>query len=174
MMIRVMVLISLFVFGWMASTIDAAGIRSAVSEEKLIVSNYPESVSHPGLMLKETWPAGASLRLVYHHRNRSSHELAIQVVLENPSNEVVTVNLVRGDGGPSVDEVFTGHIATKRFVSSLLSKKRELITLEAGHSKTVVLHGMKAAHTVTGILRLRQDTDKDLKISLRVIDPIYP
>ncbi|MBI3927311.1 MAG: hypothetical protein HY319_17370 [Armatimonadetes bacterium] len=142
---------------------------SLTSAEALVVSNRPERVAGTGYLLQRTLPPGA-VRLLYHHRNEPGHpERQLEVVLSNPCSEPQRVLLVLASVGPSEDEIYAGHEATRRFVRRVVGRQGLVLTLPARGSLTIDRLRMKPGQTVSGMALLQPLDEGTLELGIRAV-----
>jgi len=118
------------------------------------LSNTPEKVNSNGLL--KTFHLGGfnRHRLMYHHRNTHHKDLYFQVYLKNESTLDAVIYLNRAIGGPSLDEIFTGDIAMKRFWQNKINNYFFSVTLPAGRALKVVSQKLKPAHVISGLIEM--------------------
>lgn len=137
----------------------------------LVMSNRPEKVSAEGLLLRQALYPGAT-RLLYHHRNEPGQpERFLEVLLRNGSAAPVRVFVVLNGVGPSQDEIFAGHLASKGFVQRLLDGRGVVLRLAPGETVLVDRLRMKPAQTVSGMGWLQPVGDASgLELTVRSVD----
>lgn len=79
---------------------------------RLLVSNSPERVDGPLLLLRGTLPAHTRTRLLGHHLNVSDGPLVLQARLVNTGETPARVHVALSGAGPTTDEIYCGHVAT--------------------------------------------------------------
>lgn len=102
----------------------------------LLVSNAPESVPAPGLLLRGRLPEGARTRLLYHHQTVTTSPLTYQVRLVNPAAQKALVHVRNASAGPSYAEV-AGHKAAVRYWRQRLDGLGALLELPPQSSYTI-------------------------------------
>jgi len=102
----------------------------------LLVSNAPESVAAPGLLLRGRVPEDARTRLLYHHQTVTAGPLAYEVRLVNPTEHVALVHVRNASAGPSYAEV-AGHKAAVRYWQQRLEGLGAMLELPPRSSYTI-------------------------------------
>ena len=141
------------------------------SDEEYAFSNYPESISSPGLVFQHQFNK-KRFRIFYHHKNIMDEHMNIMFSLTNPTEKTVVVNIQKGLGGSSKDVVFAGHKALVDFFQDILSEG-ELITLPPQSTIPVLSHKIKSNQTSSGIVRFDTFEDADLSLKMMVLDSNY-
>lgn len=169
MMIRVFFFTIIFFFSFFS--VHATSLDHVFVDEEFVFSNFPESISSPGLVFDKPINKTA-LRVLYHHKNISSELLNIVFLLSNISNESVIVNIQKGLGGSSSDVVFAGHKATREFFESVMLDS-DYVTLAPGASESVIIHKIKPDQTSSGIVRFQPFLDDTIEVKMMVVDMHY-
>lgn len=125
-------------------------------DDYLLMSNNPEVLSQAGTLFREKITRGESVRLIYHHMNeKDGPPRLVKVVLQNPGNAALRVFMHQSFGGPTVDSLFAGHIATKRFLKQMMNKSGYIVTIPPKKSVTIMTHRpLKSEESVTGLVKL--------------------
>ncbi len=99
----------------------------------LLASNNPEKISSFGVLYADD--AAGSVRIRYHHVNQTSSRLQIAVLVSNPTDHEVTVQLgKRGISGPSSDILQVGQYVVLKYLQSNYSKT---LTLAPGTTRRI-------------------------------------
>jgi len=122
------------------------------ASQKLIVSNYPEEISEPGQIFEHHLDQHIT-QLIYYHKNIAKDDLYLAVILQNKSDRTITMNVNEGFGGPDLDGLFAGHIATREFFNTKIAKDTEVVTLKPREIRKIVTQKVKPRHISTGIIR---------------------
>lgn len=85
----------------------------------LMVSNLPEKITEPAVLMRERLYGRVSARILWHHINLASRRLRMAVRVHNTSDTPAQIHLTQASAGPSPDEIFVGHSATARFMKDL-------------------------------------------------------
>ena len=92
-----------------------------MTADTLLVSNVPEKVAGSAVLLREHLGQRQGARLLWHHVNASSSPMHLSVRVHNLGDRAIPLHLTEGRAGPSLDELFAGHVAASRFMSDLFS-----------------------------------------------------
>ncbi|MFH1429005.1 MAG: hypothetical protein ABIH39_04595 [Candidatus Margulisiibacteriota bacterium] len=143
-------------------------------DDYLLMSNNPEIITKTGLLFTGQINNKESARLVYHHTNElMGTPKLLKVILENPNDNEAKVLLCRGIGGPSIDSLFVGHVATKRYLASAMNKNGIIITIPA-KSKTIIaeqaINGSE--ESVTGIIKIWLIEGKNIIAEVHAYDSL--
>lgn len=137
----------------------------------LVMSNRPERVTGEGILLRQPLYPGAT-RLLYHHRNEPGHpERFLDVQLRNGSGAPARVFVLMTGVGPSQDEIFAGHLASKGFVQRLLDGRGVVLRLAPGETLLLDRLRMKTGQTVSGMGWLQPVGEASgLELTVRSVD----
>jgi len=136
----------------------------------LVISNRPEKVQAAGILLRHALPA-APVRLLVHHRNApEAPERFLEVLLHNRSGEPARVFTILAGVGPSQDEIFAGHLATRRFLEALKARQGVTLNLAAGETLLVERLRMKPGQTVSAMGWLQPQGQAVLEMTVRAVD----
>lgn len=116
---------------------------------KLLSSNNPEKIMQYGILYSDTVCGDAVLH--YHHSNGMSERVQVNIILNNPNAETITVRLGHtGSAGPSWDILQVGQKAAEYYLTSG-AEGREII-LQPYQSVLVNTNdiAIKSGDTVTG------------------------
>jgi len=142
-------------------------------KERFIVSNYPESISEPGLIFNEQ-VKNEAFRVMYYHKCVSKFPIEMNLLVTNKGKSPTPILVYQGIAGPHIDGFWAGDKSTEKFYRSLLTKQKPII-IQPGHTESLLVHPLTFNKISTGIVRI-QPTIKSslLGIQLKVIDPRYP
>ncbi|NDC83157.1 hypothetical protein EB093_05765 [bacterium] len=140
-----------------------------VASPALIVSNYPEEISEPGILFSGPIPA-TSTRTMYYHVNRSPHDLTLRVLLQNNSNKPESIHITKGLGGPSSDGIYAGHRSAKLFWDGLQGIDTETVKVPPNSRLTILSHAFKPDMISTGIFELTTAHPESIKLVIGVMD----
>lgn len=136
----------------------------------LVMSNRPEKVSSEGTLLRQMLPA-APVRLLIHHCNQpQGSERFLEVLLRNPSDAPARVFLVLEGVGPSADEIFAGHLASRRFLERMGDQQGITLQLAAGETVLLERLRMKPGQTVSAMGWLQVLQEVELDLTVRAVD----
>ena len=144
----------------------------AFSDDLLYVSNYPESVSKPGLIVSTTLKE-KGVRLMYHHRNSSDAPLFVSVLLTNPHSRPAVVGVTQGLGGSSEDVVFAGHKAMREFFEGVVAPTGNIV-IPPHSSLSLIVHKIKPLQTASGFLRFYRRSPREIGLKVKMVDMVYP
>jgi hypothetical protein len=151
----------------------------------LWVSNSPERLLNQGLWFEAALTDSQGARLLYHHVNNTSGRAALTVELWNLGTETAQVHVMAGTGGPSYDEAWVGHRATKEFLRSSLKGAGWVVDVPPGTAVTALSQLMPIGSVASGLAEFRALGAADLRVRLylkqpeaeagpRTIDRYYP
>ena len=136
----------------------------------LVMSNRPEKILAEGTLLHQALPA-APVRLLIHHYNLpQGPERFLEVLLRNPSDAPARVFLALEGVGPSADEIFAGHLATRRFLERMGDQQGVTLQLGAGETVLVERLRMKPGQTVSAMGWLQPLREVELDLTVRAVD----
>jgi len=106
--------------GMMRGDRFAPGTAPGSDPVRVILSNDPEKVCAPRVLLHRLLPRSEPTNLLWHHIGVSDEPLRIIVRLVNSGAGPARIFVVGAHGGPSRDEIFVGHVIMKRFLGAWL------------------------------------------------------
>ncbi|WP_168735780.1 stalk domain-containing protein [Cohnella fermenti] len=117
------------------------------SNRKLLASNSPENLTKPGLLYRDT--VSGDFRLFLYHQNLGADKLKIYLAATNKSSQIASVSLgAAGQAGPDTFGLWTGKLASERYLDSNVTGKTTLTTLQPGETKLIMPElGTKALKT---------------------------
>jgi len=118
---------------------------------QLLLSNDPENILTTRGLFHYPF-AKDGVRLVYHHKNSSTGPLELNIRLSNPSSEEAWVWVSDAAAGPALDEVFVGHVATKRWMELYYDQVGQLIQLLPGTEVWLSRVTLRPGQVVSGLL----------------------
>ncbi|MCP4049604.1 MAG: hypothetical protein GY730_02735 [bacterium] len=142
-------------------------------EEELIVSNYPEEIKEPGLVLNERINKKA-VRFVYYHKNISRDSFYVNFQIKNDGKEATEVKIIDFIAGPCKDGLYAGHKATKGFLSKMTSQEHKKIVILPGNTEQIIWQLIKPDSIVSGLIRVEKEESADVRVKMQFIDPSYP
>lgn len=141
----------------------------------LFISNNPEVSLTNGKFYQGSLDQNKSARLVYHHGNLvGTPEKNLTIYLQNPTAQTLTVFVSFATGGPSVDSLFVGHIATKRFLNNLANHMGYTVTIPPYQSLMCVSQRMPAGQYVSGLMHVMLLKGEKCDLALYAEDSQYP
>ncbi|RUS48038.1 stalk domain-containing protein [Cohnella sp. AR92] len=107
------------------------------SNRKLLASNSPENLTKPGLLYRDT--VSGDFRLFIYHLNVGNDPLKIYLAATNKSSQVANVSRgASGQAGPNYFGLWTGKLASERFLESSKAGTTSLTTLQPGETKLIM------------------------------------
>jgi hypothetical protein len=119
---------------------------------QLMLSNDPETVTASRGLFHYRFAAGEGVRLVYHHKNGSAGPLDFELRLSNPTPERVQVWIGDAAGGPVADEVYAGHVATRRWLELYWNQVGQLVELPPYSTRPLLRLPSRSQQVVSGLL----------------------
>lgn len=132
----------------------------------LLVSNSPENFKESGLLSQANLSLNQPLRLLYHHKNVSSHLFNLVVILSNQTSQKAKVQVIKGIGEVSGSELTAGHKAAYSFLRNYLKDIGAIIEIEPKSHYPLLVQEVLPNKIVSGLLSLRLLEGK--KIDLQV------
>jgi hypothetical protein len=137
-----------------AVTLDPLAMAPA-EPERTVLSNEPERVASPLPLARAALRLGQPTRLLWHHVGEGPAPLDVVVSVANTGDAPARVHALGGDGGPSDDEVFAGHVAMQQFVSATRDWSGTLFSLPARTRAEVSRLSMPPGQIVSGLAQLQ-------------------
>lgn len=128
--------------------------HARLREAELWYCNDPENVFGPRHLFTAELRRGHPARLLYHHINKWSQPLVIQVLVKNPHDEPARLVLIPGDGTPHSDPVRVGLEAGELFLRNWLSSSGEVVTVPPRSALPVALRRLAPGEVISGICAL--------------------
>lgn len=119
---------------------------------QLLLSNDPETVTASRGLFYYRFAAGEGVRLVYHHKNGSAGPLDFELRLSNPTPERVQVWVGDAAGGPVADELYAGHVATRRWLELYWNQVGQLVELPPYSTRLLLRLPSRGQQVVSGLL----------------------
>lgn len=124
--------------------------------DSLMVSDFPERLTENGQLftadLKRTQPS----RFLYFHYNPPGEpDRRIVLRAQNLSPEPAIVQFISGQGGPSTNEMLTGHVATYTFLRNLVQNQGQILVVPGNGTMNLVAQPLPAKSIVCNLLQLR-------------------
>ncbi len=111
------------------------------------------------------------LRILYYHKGGPTTAFSIALTVQNTGTRPVQINVLKSMAGPSPDELFVGHRASKEFLLSFLGQDPEKIILAPGATQVVLLQPLRQAQVSSGLVLLNPVKPGEVTVKLRVVDP---
>lgn len=137
------------------------------ADDLLFVSNNPEVLQSTGKVFEGEITAGESSRLLYHHGNLIGHDVKyLSMDVDNPSDQAAELYVTQGLGGPSVDSLFVGHVAAKRFLNREMNEEGLILSIPPGKRIRFFTQTIPAGKYISGIVKIWLVSGKQVKVSL--------
>ncbi len=138
-----------------------------ISPSSLMVSDYPERLEENGQLFSAVLHSEAPSRFLYFHYNPPGQpDRRLVLRAENSSPEPAIVQFISGRGGPSPNEMETGHRCTKSFLVDVVQNQGQLITIPGNASINVATSDLPAGAVICNMLQLRVLSGADVKLTL--------
>lgn len=122
----------------------------------LAVSNHPENISGPGVLLETSVLKNHPVRLLYHHKNVNKYFVFdFLIMLYNPLDEPVSIQLIRGSPAPSRHELSVGKLAASMFLDNYARDVGEILHIQPKSFLTIYKKQIPRNHVLSGIFYLR-------------------
>ncbi len=135
---------------------------------RLVVSNNPEQLRSPGLLLFEQVRPGEAVRVLYHHQNATGREQVVLVRLGNPGAQPARVHLQVAAPRPWHDTMATGHAATRRFLQLLASAGGYVLEIPPQRSFTFWAQRFPLGFVVSGLVQVQLLEGEGLELRVGV------
>lgn len=139
----------------------------------LLVSNYPEEIIEPGTLVSYPFTT-KRVRFMYYHINRAKKPFEIHTFLQNNSDATVNLQLIKADGGPSPDEIHSGHRSAKTYWQRIVSGNWTPITLAPRQRLLLSAHPFRPRMVSTSLVEFETQTPEALQLIAGVVDPESP
>lgn len=120
----------------------------------LVVSNEPEAVEQTGLLNLFTLPKEETVRVFFYHRNTANKKMFFSLNAYNPLPQKSGLFVIAGLGGPTVDGIFAGHAAAKKFLKYSIDQEGIIYKIEANRNKKIVHQAVLPGEIFCGVLEL--------------------
>lgn len=118
----------------------------------LLVSNNPEKILRAGLLLDEAIPHSSPARLIYHHLNAQSDEpCTFRIKLKNSGPEEARIHIIRSIAGPSVNEIYSGHLTALVFWDRWLHGTGYVVNIPSGGEYSVEEVVLRPGQLISGL-----------------------
>jgi len=141
----------------------------------LLISNNPEVSLSYGKFYQGTIEQNKSARLVYHHGNLiGTTEKSLTIYLQNPTAQTINVFISPSIGGPSVDSLFVGHIATKRYFDNMIHHMGYVVLIPPYQRLMCISQRLPAGQYVSGMMHLTLLKGEKCDVALYAEDSYNP
>ena len=136
----------------------------------LVMSNRPEKVRDTGILLRQPLPAAPVRLLVHHASPPGGPERFLEIRLRNPCSSPLRIFSVLAAVGPSQDEIFAGHQATRLFLQRLQDGQGVTLRVAPGEDLLVERLRMKPGQTVSAMGWLEPVQVAGLELVVQAVD----
>ncbi len=143
---------------------------ATITAGTLIVSNSPEEIYEPGVLVSTPLPSPRT-RLMYYHLNRASSAYTIQTILQNLTAVPVTVQMIKAVGGPSRDGIYSGHRSAKAYWEAIASGEWTTLTLAPFQRTTLLAHPFRSQMVSTAIVEFDTASPQSIQLVVGTVDP---
>jgi hypothetical protein len=124
---------------------------------RLLVSDYPETLTADGVLFTSDVDANAAQRFLYYHYNPPNQPpRRVLVKITNSSGVPATLHVLSALAGPGNNELEVGHNATKAFLVRDRRNEGTVVTVPPNATINLVNHPLPASAVVNGILQVRE------------------
>ncbi len=134
--------------------------------EQILVSNEPEKVTEPAVLMRQSLPASHSSRVLWHHVNRSDENLTFALRLINTNDVPLRVHILGNSAGPGEDEMYLGHMAMHRFWQALRAAVGYVAVIPAGKAWQVCQLPTRPPQLISGMAQLTNLGDAALLVEV--------
>ncbi len=137
----------------------------------LLVSNLPEKITEPAVLMRERISGGVSTRVLWHHINLASRPLRMSIRVHNISQSEARFHLTQASAGPNPDEIFAGHSAAARYLRDLFEGTGYVVRMPSGTSLDIASVALGYRDVGSGVGRIAPLMNADLVVEL-VVDEL--
>ncbi len=137
----------------------------------LMVSNNPERLRAYGLWYEAQLERARPARLLYHHVNSSGQPADLVLELANTSLAPARVHIVEASAGPSADEIYVGHLATRAYMERQAEGVGYIVTIRPQSRYVVARHRLPAGQIASGVDDLRLLDGESVMVRVRLTPP---
>lgn len=142
--------------------------RQAISA--LVVSNEPEAVKQTGLLNLFRLPKEETIRVLFYHKNTANKKMFFSLEVYNPLPQKGVLFVLAGLGGPSLDGIFAGHAATKKFFKYSINEEGIIYKIEANRHKKIIHQAVLPGEIFCGVIELSALNDSLFEIRILAED----
>lgn len=143
-------------------------------DDYLFISNNPEVTAISGKLFQGYIEKNKSARLLYHHGNLiGGEDKVLNIYLTNPTTRPMSVWVTNGVGGPSIDSIFIGHIATKRYLLNVLQKLAYVLEIPPQKSIVLISQRLPTGQYVSGLLKFKLVSGDNLEVAINAENAKY-
>ncbi len=149
-----------FVFSFLFFLLTACSSSHKISQfiepETLIVSNYPEEIIEPGLVFQKKL-TNKPIRTLFYHKNVYKADLYLAVLVKNTTNRAIKIKTMKACSGPNIEGIFTGHMASKNFLTLLNNNQYEEKIIPPKMTISLINQLIKPNQISSGIIKIRAE-----------------
>ncbi len=155
--------------------IEVANVRVPVRRaSQLMYSNFPEQISTDQTLYFAEIPSKVSGRLFYHHINSARTQAVLSVMIVNPEDKPIRVQIIPGFVYPHPDPVRAGHRAGRAFFSRYLKNVGEIYTLPPRSAAPLVFDLLKPQDVGSGMAEIRTLEPESARCYIRITASYQP
>jgi len=155
--------------------IEVANVRvPARPISQLMYSNVPEQITHDQTLYFAEIPSKVSGRLFYHHINSAKTQAVLSVMIVNPEDKPIRVQIIPGFVYPHPDPVRAGHRAGRAFFSRFLKNIGEIYTLPPRSAAPLVFDLLKPQDVGSGMAEIRTLEPESARCFVRITASYRP
>jgi hypothetical protein len=133
-------------------------------ENRTFFSNKPERISSPQLLYHATLPGREAGRVVFHHQNEGTAELAFALSLYNPTDAPQAVHVIRGAAPPDINTFYIGYRSAEEFWRNLNSNTGAVVVVRPRSYLTVLRQQLGCGYTASGYVKLSNLGEQPLEV----------
>ncbi len=123
--------------------------------DRLFVSNSPEKIIKPGLLLEGSIDRHESIRYLLHHVNGTKSSLTFAFRLKNPGAVPISLLIVEGDPKKGTQELNVGHDSAYDFVMKSLNSLGRIVEIPPGGELAIHMVRLAPGEIVSGLGEIR-------------------
>ncbi|NBV83285.1 hypothetical protein EBR57_04095 [bacterium] len=136
----------------------------------LLISNYPEEIYEPGILVSTQLPS-VRTRLMYYHLNRAPRDYLVHTLLQNRTASPITIQLIRAAGGPSQDGIYSGHRSAMNYWTAIASGNWDTVTLAPFQRLNILSQSFRSQMVSTALFEFECPTPQAVELIVGTIDP---
>ncbi len=134
---------------------------------RLFVSDYPERLTDNGVLFTAPLDRSAAQRFMYYHYNPpGSPTRRILVKVTNPSSATASLHTIASLGGPGLNDMEVGHLATKGFLEREARNEGTVVEIPAHTSINLVVQDLPPGGIVNSLFQLREVHGEALSVAV--------
>jgi hypothetical protein len=121
----------------------------------LLISNSPENIKKYGRLIDAWITEETPLRVLYHHRNSLNNSCELVILIANREEKPLKIHIIKGEAGPSKNEIFTGYLSAYKFLNNYFSNTGEIISIPPNSYYVLLNKRMSPSTLLSGIFQIR-------------------